>query len=562
MAWLGRRRDAAFWLALGTAFLLVILVANPILRLVLDSVRAPGTGAWTLANYTTAFGRPRNVTAVLNALQLALAVAILAGAMAIPLAWGVSRTDMPGRRFVESGVLASFLIPPFLGAIAWILLAGPNAGFLNRLWVGLTGSAQGPLDIFTFSGLSLVIALYTFPLVFVFVRSALDLISADMEEAAAIHGAGPFQTTWLVTLPLALPALIGGLILVFLEALALYGTPALIGIPARYNVVTTQLASFFEYPVRVEVASAFSMPLVVITAVMLGLQRLVLARRGYVTVAGKGGERRLVKLGGWRWLLFGWAGFVMLLAVGLPLLILIQTSFAKAWGQGFSLQNLTFENYWRIFVVEATARRSMWNTFVYSVATATACTGLGFAVAYVVQRRIIPYASVLALVTLAPFAVPGIVLAIAFYAAYAGPPLGLYGTGVIIVLAFTTRFLPIAFTTAAAGVRGLHPELEEAVRILGGTRLQALSAVVIPLLKKTLVGAWVLIFIISTRELSTAIFLSGPETRVVSVLTLDLSEQGRYEPLAAMGLVLLLVTAATVGVGMRILGRDFMLRRP
>ena len=162
---------------------------------------------------------------------------------------------------------------------------------------------------------------------------------------------------------------------------------------------------------------------------------------------------------------------------------------------------------------------------------------------------------------MAPFVVPGIVLAIAFYAAYAPPPLALYGTATILILAFTTRFLPIAYTSSAAGLRSINPEMEEAVRILGGGRLLAIRRVLIPLLKKSLIGAWLLVFIPATRELSTAIFLVGPNTRVMSVMLFDLTEEGNFEMLAALGVILLVATVVIVGIGSRMIGRDFMLRR-
>src|SRR3546814_659332 len=203
----------------------------------------------------------------------------------------------------------------------------------------------------------------------------------------------------------------------------------------------------------------------------------------------------------------------------------------------------------------------MLNTVSFSLSAATICTVLGFATAFSVIRRLLPFASLLAFVAVAPVAIPGVVLAICFYAAYAGPPLSLYGSGALVVLAFVTRFLPIAFVACASGVRSLNPEMEEAVRIHGGSRFRALYEVVGPVLKKSLLGVWILVFVISSRELSTALFLTSHQNRVISILTLDLSEQGHYETLAAMGVALLAVTTAVVGIGMRLLGRDFMLRR-
>jgi iron(III) transport system permease protein len=562
--WLAAIRNAVnptTLVALLLAAILIFLVGNPLFQLVKDSFTKASDHSFTFANYATAFGRPRYVQALVNSVGLGAVAALFASLIAVPLAWGVSRTDMPARGFVHVMVLASFLIPPYVGAIGWILLGGPNAGWINKAWIAVTGGAAGPFNIFTFWGLALVTALYSFPLIYVFTKSALDLISSEMEEAAAILGAGAAQTTLRVTLPLALPAILGSVFLVFLEVLGLYGTPALIAIPAGFNVVTTQLAAFFENPVRVEVAAAFSMPMVGISIALLWVQRRLLARKSYVTVGGKGGHREPMLLGRFRWVLFGYAMAIAALSVLMPLFVILQTSFSKAWALPMSVANFSFKNYREVLFDQFTVRQALFNTFEYAILTATICTIIGFAVAYISQRRLLPFSHLLASITMAPFAVPGIVLAICFYAAYAPPPFSLYGLGALVVIAFVTRFLPISFTNSNSAIQGLHPELEEAVRIAGGNQARALWLVVLPLLKKSLFGSWLLIFIIATRELSTAMFLSGPQTRVVSVLTLDLSEQGQYEVLSAISMLLLAVTAVVTLIGTIVLGRDFMLRR-
>src|SRR5258705_354387 len=136
-----------------------------------------------------------------------------------PLAWGVSRTNMPGRGFVHMLVLATFITPPYTGAVAWILLAGPNAGWLNRFYMFATGAEAGPFNIYSFTGLAVVIALYSFPYIFIFTTAALELVSSEMEDAANILGAGPWRTMWRGTFPLAVPAVPGGLFTFFLRPL-------------------------------------------------------------------------------------------------------------------------------------------------------------------------------------------------------------------------------------------------------------------------------------------------------------------------------------------------------
>ena len=537
---------------------MVLLVANPLVQLAMSSLSDPDTGEWTLHNYVVAFGRARYLDALAKSLLLALASALLAALFAVPLAWGVARTRMVGRRLVHAGVVCTFLVPPFIGAIAWILLAGPNAGWLNRIWRALTGAAAGPFNIFSFTGLAFVIALYAYPLIYVFVRNALELVPSDVEDAAQIHGAGAARVALRITLPMVAPAIIGSTILVFLEAVALYGAPSLIGIPAGINVVSTQLAEFFEAPIRLEVAAAFSIPLVVFTAVLIWLQRVVLGRRGFASVTGKAATRRRISLGAGDYLLSAYAAAVIGLSFVLPLCVMLVTAFSRSWGRPPTLDNLSLVNFQRILFEDVTIRGSIWNTLSYSLLAATACTVLGLSTAYVTQHRLLPGAGALSLLALSPFAIPGVVIAISFYTAYAGPPASLYGTGLLIVLAFVTRFLPVAVTTASAGLRSLNAELEEAALILGGGRLRTLGRIVVPLLRRTLLGAWILIFIIATRELSTAVFLSGPGSRVISVLTLDLSEQGRYEQLAALGLLVILATGVVVALASLASGRDVL----
>jgi iron(III) transport system permease protein len=409
----------------------------------------------------------------------------------------------------------------------------------------------------------LVVACYSFPYVFVLTKSALDLISSEMEDAANILGAGTWRTTVMVTLPLVLPAILGAFILVFLEAIALFGSPALIALPGRFHVVTTMLWQFFEFPPKVGVAAAYAMPLLIITIVLFWLQRRITSRKGYVSLTGKGGERRSIQLGPWKWAALAYCLLVCTLSFFMPLVVICQAAFAKAWGRGFSLDNLTFNNIYAIVFQNELTRRATLHTFMYAGTASLFAVALALCVAYIVNRELVGrrVGHALAFLTMAPFVVPGIVLAIGFYAAYTRPPLVLYGTAWILILAYATRFLPIAYVNSNAAIRSINPELEDAIRILGGTRFTAIWHVVAPLLKRSLAGAFILVFIPATRELSTAIFLYSINTQVLSVLLFDKSDEGNFEMLASIGLVLVVITVVLILIGFRLMGRDFMLRR-
>lgn len=563
---LGRRwrhLDKSSWVWLLAIAVLVFLVVNPLLRLLLVSLQQPDTGAFTFANYLAAYGRSRYVDALGNSLVLGVSAASLCLFFGVPMAWALSRTDMPAKGLVWISILGTFVIPPYLGAVGWILLAGPNAGWLNRAVVALTGAESGPFNIYSMPGLVLVVACYSFPYVFVFTKSALDLVSSEMEDAANILGASNLRTTFSITLPLVLPAILGAFILVFLEAIALFGSPALLALPGRFHVVTTQLWQFFEHPPRVGVAAAYAMPLLGITVALFWLQRRVTHRKGYVSLTGKGGERRPIELGRWKWAMLAYCLAVCTMSFFMPMVVICQAALAKAWGRGFSLDNLTLDNLYFTLFENTLTRNATLNTFVFAGTASFIAIALALCIAYIVNRQLVgrTVGNLLSFLTMAPFVIPGIVLAIGFYAAYTRPPLLLYGTAWILILAFATRFLPIAFANSNAAIRSINPELEDAVRTLGGTRFTAIRRVVAPLLKRNLAGAFILVFIPATRELSAAIFLYSINTQVLSVLLFDKSDEGNFEMLASIGLILVFITVVLILIGFRLMGRDFMLRR-
>src|SRR5262249_6771128 len=210
------------------------------------SVSSEGGGA-TLAHYREVFRDPALSKALWNTVVLAFWVGLTSIAVGAPLAWLTARTDLPAKGAVRALVMASFVTPPFLGAFAWVMLAGPNAGLLNTLWRSWTG-ASGPLvNIFTMPGLVFVVTIYTFPYVYIMIANTLALIASDLEEAAAIHGAGRLMVALTVTLPMVLPALVSGFILAVLQALALFGSPAILALPAGFPTITTPIWPFFHY---------------------------------------------------------------------------------------------------------------------------------------------------------------------------------------------------------------------------------------------------------------------------------------------------------------------------
>jgi iron(III) transport system permease protein len=546
--------DPTFPVWLGAALFLVFLMVLPLGWILVSSLW--GETGLTFLPYVRVFSEEAYFKAIWNTLIISFWVGVIAVFVGALLGWLVTRTDLPLKRTIRALVMASFVTPPFLGAFAWTLLAGPNAGALNKFYRSLTGSDEALLNIFTMQGLIFVMALYSFPYVFSMIANVSELISSDLEDAANILGAGKWRVALTVTLPLTLPALVGGFILAFLHSLSLFGAPAILGLPAGLHTITTQIWALFQYPPRLDLAAAFSVPLLLATMGLIALQKKILGRRGYSTVGGKGGQRRVVQLGMLRIPLLLLVFAILSLSVFLPYWILLKAALSKAWALPLTWDNFSAENFKFAFFQYGDTQAAIMNTFKLGILTATVGTVIAALIAYVTNRQLLRGARALTFFALAPLVIPGIVLAVGLFIAYTRPPLVLYGTIWILFVAYLTKEMPIGFSQAETTFKSIHPELEDASTILGANRLWALKDVTAPLAKSGLIAAWCFIFIGVIRELSASILLFTPTSKVVSVVIFDLKEEGQIGVIAVLGILLLLVSFLVILAAQWIVGKD------
>ncbi|MBV8392453.1 MAG: iron ABC transporter permease, partial [Alphaproteobacteria bacterium] len=273
--------------------LLALMIVAPMGWLAVSAF-ADKEGHATLANFVTLFTDPSFVDPLVTTLIISVSTSAICCLVAAPLGWLVARTDMPFARTVRTLVMASLVTPPFVGAVAWEMLAAPNSGLLNQLWRLLTGAPddEALFDIYTMEGLIFAIACYTFPYVFILVANALDRMPGELEDASSMLGAGTWATARRITVPLALPTLLAGALVAFLQALNLFGSPAILAIPAGFHTLTTKIWSLFSFPPKTELAAAAALPLLLLTIALLRLQSVVLGRRGYAVLGGKYGSPR------------------------------------------------------------------------------------------------------------------------------------------------------------------------------------------------------------------------------------------------------------------------------
>src|SRR5450759_1685994 len=531
---------------LAFALILCGLIVMPLSWLVYYAF-TDKSGAFTVGNFDRLVSDAAYLDPLLTTFALATLSALICCVVAAPMGWLVARTDMPLRRTVRILVTASFVTPPFLGAIAWELLAAPNSGLLNQLFREITGAPPDAhlLNIYSFSGLVFVISCYTFPYVFVLVANALDRTPGDLEDASAILGGKTWDTARRITIPLALPAVLAGALVAFLQAMTLFGSPAILAMPAGFHTMTWSLVQF---PPQPELAAAASLPLLVLTVILLRAEHMVLGRRGYSVVGGKNSEPRIVRLGGWRWVMLAAAAIVLMCPVFLPYFALLNASFSKVASHLVSLSNFTLQNVHFVFFELSATPLALRNTFILGTLAATAGTILALVISYVTARQAVTGYRMLGFLATAPVAIPGIVLGVGLFFTYTRPPFVLYGTLWILLIAFVTLSLPAAYQQMQSAFRSVHPELEDASRILGATRLRALWQITAPLLRTSVIATWCFIFVGVIRELSAAIMLFTSETKVLAVLIYDLNESGDLAAISVLGLLMLVITFGVVAL--------------
>ncbi len=537
----------------GFALALCLLIVLPMSWLIYYSF-TDKNGAFSLLNFVTLVNDPTLLDPFITTFILATSTSLICCAVAAPMGWLVARADMPLRRTVRLLVTASFVTPPFLGAIAWELLAAPNSGLLNKLYRTLSGAEPDEhlLNIYSFPGLIFVIACYTFPYVFVLVANALDRTPSELEDASAILGGNTWVTARRVTIPLVLPALLAGALVAFLQAMTLFGSPAILALPAGFHTMTTKIWSLFQYPPKPELAAAASLPLLILTVMLLRAEHMILGRRSYAVLGGKNSAPRIIQLGHWRWAALAFCFIVLLNPVFLPYGALLNATFSKVASQFVSFSNFTFHNIYFVFFELSATKLALYNTFVLGIATATIGTVIAVVISYLTTREAVTGHKALGFLATAPVAIPGIVLGVGLFLSYTRPPFVLYGTLWILLLAFLTLAMPAAYQQMQSAFKAIHPELEDASRILGATRLRALWQITAPLLRTSVIATWCFVFVGTIRELSAAVMLFTSETKVISVLIFDLNESGDLAAISVLGLIMLVVTSAIVAVANRL----------
>jgi iron(III) transport system permease protein len=527
-----------FGLAIG---LLLLIVAYPLLWLLMSAFGIPAE--FQFGHLVRVYTRSQNLVPLINTLILAAGAGALSVVLGAPLAWAAARSDAPLRRLIHALVAVAYIVPPYLTAIAYIILLGPDAGYFNRALQALTGAARGPIDIFSMGGVIFVIGIHVFAFTYFMTYTALQSVDASYEEAASLLGASRWTVFLKVNLGQVAPAITGGALLSAVDSMALFGPQAFLGLPAQITFLPTRIYGVIgSYPPRWSEASALSLTLVVLTACGLLLQRGYLDRRSYATVGGRGVRVETIRLGRWRWPLAGFCLCVVFLSSIAPVVVLAVAAFSRSWVNGLSIANLTLDNFNEALVNNQVAVRGILNSFRLAAGASACAVIVGAAVAYVdlrtraKGRRLLDYLAIL------PLGLPGTVMAVGVLLAFIRPPFAIYGTIWILLVAYVARFVPLATRSANATLRQIDASLEEAARIAGASQLATLWRILLPLARPGLAVAFLLVFIPALSELSATILLYSGGTETIAVALFRLNDLGQFEVVAALAVFTIAVT--------------------
>ncbi len=472
-----------------------------------------------------------------NSLVFAAGSAVLALSIGWVMAWIVERTNTPLKAFAYLTAIISLGTPYILYVSAWLLFLG-KAGPVNQMFRAITGAPGVLVNVYSLPGMILIEGFLWSPLAFLLAGATLRNVNPEFEEAARVAGGSVFATIRRITLRLSLPAIVTLAMLVFIRAIEAFEVPALVGLPGRINVLTTDIYGNMTATVPPDLggASALSVLMLVIVFVLLAIYgRLARHAERYATVTGRGFRPRPFDLGWPRHIAAALlvVNFVLLILV--PIAMLVWESLLPFY-QPIGIAALRLMTLSNFRAVLASDLGLVTNTLIVAIVTATIAMGLTLVAAWLAVRRVAGGQTIERLATV-PLVFPGLVLGVAVMQLALEIPLPIYGTLWILIWAFVINYLPYGMRYSGAGMLQIHRELEEAAAVCGASPLARLRRVVVPLLAPALLGGWLFIFLMAARVLSLPVLLAGPRSQTMAVAMFDLWVNGQGVEFAALGLL-------------------------
>lgn len=550
LRWLRRHTLVAALIAL-----LVVLIGLPIGAVVVVSFAddVPGSGNplhFLWGNYTSLWSASTG-----SAMGQSLITSVLGSTLAVVigtcLAVLAARTNVPGRWLVELTGITPFFFPPLVGALAWGILGQENSGLLNHFFAAI--HLPLTINIESIWGVIFVFGVYYSPYTYLFVSSALRLFDPQLEESARVHGASAVTMFRRVTLPMLSPAVLGAGLVSFTLMMENYTIPALLNTKGDINTLVTHMFALMnQIPSQPNRAAAVGILLLVVLVVVSTVQRRMLRGRDYTTLTGKGIRAKTMDLGRFRWLALVLTVLYLVVTVVLPFLAVVNAAlrpymFVESFTDLFDFSTLTFASVQNV-VSTGQFQVSVRNTLLVGVITALGGALLHYTMAYTTIRTKLRGRMAIRFLAIIPIGVPALLMGMGFLWTWLYIPVPIYGTIAVLILAYIARFTPQGFLSASSVVGAVHNDLEDSAVASGASRPRAVSAITAPLMRGGIVSTMLLLFLLSMRELSVALFLFTSKSVVFSIDIYNLWIAGRVSQAAAIAAIysifLLVVTLA------------------
>ncbi|AJQ29999.1 ABC transporter permease [Pelosinus fermentans] len=524
-----------FWTFVTVSSVVVfgLFLMYPLFSLFISSFLDPATGVFTMENFSKFFSRKYYYQSLINSMWVTTCVTILSIMIGTALAYLMTAFKVKGKGAVEVLVIISMLSPPFIGAYSWVLLGG-RSGIMTQFLSDLF-HMEWP-SIYGFSGILLVLTLKLYPFIYLYVSGALKKIDASLIEAAESLGCSGIKKIVTVIMPLVMPTLLAGALMVFMNALADFGTPMLIG--EGFNVMPVMIYSEFinEVGGQANFAAAMATLMVILTTTIFLLQKYVVNRKSFTMSSLRPMQAK--GLSGLKNAVMHIAIYGLVLVSVIPQVTVIYTSFLKTKGQIF-VSGFSMDSYRIVFDNLALA---ITNTYVYSFVAILLIVFFGMLVAYITTRRKSWLTDIIDTLTMFPYIIPGSVLGITLLLAFNEDPLILSGTATIIIVSLVIRRLPYTLRSSSAILYQISPSVEEASISLGASPLKTFFKITAVMMIPGVLSGAILSWITCINELSSSVILYTGGTKTMSVAIYTEVIRASYGTAAALSTILTLTT--------------------
>ena len=535
-----------FWTIITVAIiaLFMLFLIYPLLSLFLSGFKETGTDAWTLENYSKFFSRKYYTEALLNSFKLTACVTVVAIMLGAPLAYFMSFYKIKGKGLLEILFIISMMSPNFIGAYSWILLLG-RSGSVTQFLKGM--GIETP-SIYGFGGMLLVFALKLYPFIYMYVSGALKKIDVALSEAAESLGCSGLRKVFTLIMPLVTPTLVAAALLVFMNCMADFGTPALIG--EGYRVMPTLVYAEFvgESGGSANFAACMATIMVVITAAIFLLQKWYVNTKSFTMSSMRPIQPKAV--GGIKGILIHLYIYLLAGLSIIPQCMVVYTSFKATHLQVF-VEGFSLESYRKVF---STAIQSITNTYLCCLVAILVIVVLGMLIAYLAVRRKSWLTNLIDTIAMFPYIVPGSVLGITLLVAFNHQPLMLAGSALILIISLVIRRMAYTLRSSSAILYQISPSMEEAAISLGDSQPKAFAKVTAKMMLPGVASGAILSWITLINELSSSVMLYTARTRTMSVAIYNEVIRASYGTAAALATILTVTTVVSLLIFFKVSG--------